>query len=156
MNHPKIRCPYCGAQAMLRPASVVYGKRARPGQYIYVCSRYPACDAYVSAHEGRDHAPMGTLADKELRRRRREAHLAFNQLWRSGKMKKWQAYKWLQAKYGLSSDQAHIAKFGLYMCDQLIRDCRQIAFVKGGAKHDTRTKADGDRPSAYRQISGGP
>lgn len=156
MKQPKIRCPYCGSQAMLRPASVVYGKRARPYQYVYVCSRYPECDAYVSAHNNRAHKPMGTLADKALRRKRAGAHASFNQLWESGKMEKWQAYKWLQAKYGLSSEQAHIAKFSADMCDRLVRDCQQIPFIVGGERHDTRTTEISHRTLIHSQIAGGP
>ena len=49
MKRINIKCPYCGSQAHLRPASVVH-KNAAPGEKVYVCARFPACDAYVSAH----------------------------------------------------------------------------------------------------------
>lgn len=53
-----IQCPYCHANASLRPASTVYGcNRRSQGKYIYLCDRWPACDAYVSAHD-RTHRPM--------------------------------------------------------------------------------------------------
>lgn len=45
----------------------------------------PACDAYVSAHRN-SHLPMGTLADKSLRQKRRQAHIALNWLWEQGLM----------------------------------------------------------------------
>lgn len=117
-----VKC-HCGAHAMLRPASVVHGDKAK-GEYLYVCSRYPACDSYVGVHE-KTRKPLGTLANRELRGKRIQAHRVFNQLWMSGMMKKWQAYKWMQAKLGLNSDQAHIAKFSEYMCDELISLCEQ-------------------------------
>ena len=41
MKKTTIRCPYCGARATLRPSSVVYGERAKPGGYLYICDRYP-------------------------------------------------------------------------------------------------------------------
>lgn len=66
---------------------------------------------------------MGTLADGNLRNKRIQAHKAFDTMWKCGAMTKWQAYKWLQGKFSLNSDQAHIAKFGEYMCDQLILEC---------------------------------
>lgn len=69
---------------------------------------------------------MGTLADGNLRHKRILAHKAFDRLWKNGVMTKWQAYKWMQAKFGLSSDQAHIAKFSEYMCDQLIDACNSL------------------------------
>ena len=44
-----IRCPYCGSTAILRDASFVYGDRSYGGK-VYVCSHYPACNAYVGVH----------------------------------------------------------------------------------------------------------
>lgn len=71
---------------------------------------YPACDSYVAAHQSTQ-LPMGTLANKNLRRERQAAHASFNQLWKSGLMTKRQAYLWLQAKLDLPECEAHIAKF---------------------------------------------
>lgn len=34
MKRINIKCPYCGAQALLRPASVVH-ERAVPGEEVY-------------------------------------------------------------------------------------------------------------------------
>ena len=123
MKRKTTKCPYCGAHAYMRPASVVHGEKARD-EYLYVCSRYPKCDAYVTAHR-RTCQPMGVLADSSLRRKRMLAHRAFDQLWRGGVMQKWQAYIWMQAKFGLNHDQAHIANFSEYMCDELISLCDQ-------------------------------
>ena len=73
-----IRCPYCGAEAKIRPATVVYGDATlNKNSYVYVCDRYPACDAYVAAHE-ESKQPMGTLANGELRNKRIRAHHAFD------------------------------------------------------------------------------
>ena len=105
MKRVNIKCPYCGARAFLRPASVVYGERAAPGSKLYVCGNYPACDSYVAAHRT-SQLPMGTLADKQLRRERQAAHAVFNQLWKSGLMSKRQAYLWLQAKLDLPECEA--------------------------------------------------
>lgn len=119
-----VKCPYCGAQAMLRPSSVVYGDKARSGEHLYVCPRYPVCDSYVGAHK-KSLIPMGTLANGNLRNKRIRAHQSFDRLWKCDIMEKWQAYQWIQAKFGLSSEQAHIAKFSEYMCDQLMLVCDQ-------------------------------
>ena len=52
MKQKTIKCPYCHANASLRPASVVYGlNRRSQGKFLYLCDRWPACDAYVSAHD---------------------------------------------------------------------------------------------------------
>ena len=96
MKRVNIKCPYCGSRALLRPASVVYGPRAAdPAAPYYVCARYPACDSYVAAHRD-TRLPMGTLANGELRRKRIDAHRAFDRLWKSGLMTKKQAFLWLQ------------------------------------------------------------
>lgn len=125
MTKVNIHCPYCGAKATLRPSSDVYGAEAKSYRYLYVCNRYPKCDAYVAAHE-KSKLPMGTLANGELRHKRIEAHKAFDWLWKSGLMSKWQAYKWMQGKLGLNDKQAHIAKFSDYMCNQLINICSEV------------------------------
>ena len=80
MKRVKIKCPYCGSQALLRPASVVYGPKASdPAATYFICARFPACDSYVAAHRD-TRLPMGTLANSELRRKRIEAHRAFGHL----------------------------------------------------------------------------
>lgn len=119
-----IYCPYCGAKATLHPSRYVYGDAAIKDGFLYVCDRYPKCDAYVGAHP-RSHQPMGTLANGDLRNKRIQAHQAFDWLWKSGSMKKWQAYKWMQGALALNERQAHIAMFSEYMCDRLIAACNQ-------------------------------
>jgi len=125
MKKKPIHCPYCGAKASLRPATVVYGSNTKEmDSYLYVCDRYPQCDSYVRAHK-RTKLPMGTLADGDLRNKRIQAHKAFDWLWKSGLMTKWQAYKWMQGKLALNDEQAHIAMFSEYMCDCLIAECQK-------------------------------
>lgn len=125
MKRVNIKCPYCGSRALLRPASVVYGsKAADPAAPYYVCACYPACDSYVAAHRD-TRLPMGTLADRKLRRKRIEAHKAFNRLWETGLMGKKQAYRWLQAKLDLPEQEAHIGRFSLFRCEQVIRLCEE-------------------------------
>lgn len=76
---------------------------------------------------------MGTLANGDLRHKRILAHKAFDPLWKSGRMKKWQAYAWLQAMLGLNEEQTHIAKFSEYMCDQVISLCADFGKQKPAA-----------------------
>ena len=125
MKRVNINCPYGGAQAYLRPASVIYGGHAVPGAKLYVCGNYPACDSYVAAHRSTQ-LPMGTLANKNLRRERQAAHAAFNQLWKSGLMTKRQAYLWLQAKLDLPECEAHIAKFSEGRCHLVVDLCEHF------------------------------
>ena len=125
MKKYQLNCPYCGAPAVCRPASAVYGNTLRQkGSYLYLCSRYPACDAYVSAHK-KDRRPMGTLADGNLRHKRILAHRALENLRRERRMEKWAVYVWLQGKLKLEPEQAHIGMFPEQMCDQVISLCRE-------------------------------
>ena len=111
MKQTRIHCPYCGSLATLRPASVIHGlSDISAGTYLYVCRRWPACDAYVTA-DRRTKQPLGTLANGDLRHKRIQAHRAFDRLWRSGLMSKREAYQWMQTEFGLHKDQAHIAQF---------------------------------------------
>lgn len=129
MKQVNIKCPYCGSRALLRPATVVRPIAAL-GEEVYVCARYPACDAYVAAHRD-SRLPMGTLADKALRRKRRQAHLALNRLWESGCMTKKEAYRYLQVQMGLPESEAHIGRFSEYRCEQVIRLCDGFARAQG-------------------------
>ena len=125
MKKTKVYCRYCGARAALRPSSVVYGEHTKNDGYLYICDRYPKCDAYVGAHQ-KSRLPMGTLANGDLRHKRIEAHKVFDRMWRSGLMTKGQAYKWIQTKFYLNEKQAHIGMFSEYMCNQLIAACNEM------------------------------
>lgn len=121
----KINCPYCGAPAVCRPAGSVHQTLNRErSRYLYICSRWPECDAYVSAH-GKDRRPMGTLANSSLRHKRILAHQALDELMHKSHMEKWAVYIWLQGKLGVDEDQAHIGMFSEQTCDQVIALCRQ-------------------------------
>lgn len=125
MKRMNIRCPYCGAQATLRPASVIYGSRAiHPDSQFYICSRWPACDSYVRAHKG-SRRPMGELANGDLRHKRIEAHQALEQLQRHWKTNRRYMYQWLAFCLGTDAAHTHIAQFREYRCEQTIRLCQQ-------------------------------
>lgn len=127
MKRVNIKCPYCGTQAHLRISSVVYGDRADdPDAKLYVCGRYPICDAYVGAHK-ESLLPMGTLADQKLRRKRMEAHSAMERLIQSGIMTRKEVYRWLQTQMGLPESEAHIARFSELRCQKVIELCRSFA-----------------------------
>ena len=102
----RIRCPYCGAYATCRPASVVYGKSGKTkNSYLYICSRWPACDSYVGTHK-KDRSPLGTPANKSLRHKRILAHRSLDAV---------------QHRFQMT----HIGMFSEYMCDRTIALCNQ-------------------------------
>lgn len=125
MKRIKIKCPYCGRNAVLQKSSYVYGERARDEEYVYVCSAFPKCDAYVGVHKG-TFKPKGTLANGDLRHKRICAHRIFEKIWLNGIMTKKEAYRWLQYRMGLTSEEAHIGYFSDYRCDEVIAICQDI------------------------------
>lgn len=54
--------------------------------------------------------PMGTLADKALRKKRHDAHVALDSLWKNGIMSRKEAYRLLQLSMGLPAEDAHIGE----------------------------------------------
>ena len=128
MKRTRIHCPYCGSLAVLRPARGVYGDRPESKDtWLYMCRRWPACDAYVKAHPGGSHRPMGRLANETVRRKRVQAHQALDAVQQHWGLDREGVYAWLQNELGLPASEVHIAMFGEYRCDQVIRLCRQAA-----------------------------
>jgi len=119
-----VRCPYCGAAAVVRDGSYVYGHNSWTNK-LYVCSRYPECDSYVGIHEDTG-LPKGTLANSELRNKRIVAHRAFDAIWKNKIMNRNAAYHWMKDKFGLTVKQAHIGNFSDYMCSRLIEECNKV------------------------------
>ncbi len=80
IKQPEVKCPYCGRMAVLRDASYVYKENALD-KYLYICSGYPECDAYVGVHAG-SLRPKGSLANGDLRHKRIETHRLFDAIWK--------------------------------------------------------------------------
>ena len=119
-----MNCPYCGAPAICRPSSMVHGGNTwQNDTFLYVCSRWPECDSYVTAHKY-SLIPMGSMANKSLRSKRMQAHRAMDELRRCRHMDTWAVYVWIQMKMDLPPDKAHIGMFSEEMCDRLISICR--------------------------------
>ena len=92
---------------------------------LYVCSRFPSCDSYVRVHPGTK-TPMGTMANRELRILRNEAHRAFDQLHKRGLMTREDAYRWLASVLGVPMGQAHIGCLGEYYCRRVIEESEKV------------------------------
>ena len=125
----EMRCPYCGAPAVLRSADGIY-RDNRKNTMLYVCARYPECDAYVRTHPG-TRIPVGEMANGELRSLRRTAHHYFDQLHQSGYMSRQEAYRWLAGTLSAPLSQAHIGYLGEHYCRLVIS--RSRAFLASHA-----------------------
>lgn len=123
-----MKCPYCGAEVVLKDASFVYHKdktqKKLKGEKVWVCSNYPTCNSYVNCHKGTD-IPIGRLANTRLRTLRQEAHKQFDVLWRSGLTSRQNAYVWLAMKLGLDINDCHIGMFDIKMAQKTIHICKE-------------------------------
>lgn len=109
-------CPYCGQPAKLTDSTHLYGGRS----YGLVWDCRP-CDAYVGVHRNSPkHAPLGRLANKELRTWKMKAHAAFDPLWKSGRMSRKDAYRLMQRLLGVGKKDAHIGMFDVGQCRRLV------------------------------------
>lgn len=116
------RCRYCGAPIVRRSADGIY-RENRNHVELYVCSRYPECDAYVRIDPITGRA-IGTLANPKLRMLRNEAHKAFDQLFHSKCMTRDDAYAWLSHLLCVPRSQAHIGYLDEYGCKRVIEQSR--------------------------------
>lgn len=116
-----VSCPYCGERAKLVTGKDLYPHRpdlyAKP---FYACL---PCDAYVGCHEGTTN-PLGRLANFELRKAKMAAHAVFDPIWRSGTMRRTQAYQWLAGELGIDPKDCHIGMFDVDACRRVVDICR--------------------------------
>ncbi len=128
--HQPIKCPYCKQRAELVGGEVIYPHREDLfARKFWQCA---PCDAYVGTHkDSKHHAPLGRLANAELRNWKQRAHAVFDHLWqgkmRRDKCSKNQArkagYKWLSEQIGIPFKNCHIGYFNENQCRQVVEIC---------------------------------
>lgn len=108
-----LTCPDCG-NTFLRLKKSVHG-------LFYGCPSWPECEGTHGAHP--DGSPKGIPGNKMTRGARIEAHKFFDQLFSGPKrqMSEPEAYAWMAREMGLSPEDAHIARFDIKQCLQLVR-----------------------------------
>lgn len=119
MHNPP-RCPYCTKRSCLVDGLAIYPNRPDlQTRMFYQCA---PCGAYVGTHKGSArHAPLGTLANAELRALRRQVHEKLDPLWQGnppgevGKIRN-QVYDWLAKRMGLDVRRCHVAHFREAQC----------------------------------------
>jgi hypothetical protein len=55
-----------------------------------------------------------------------DAHDAFDPLWRSGRMSRTDAYRWLAGELGLDPEACHVALFDEELCQQAVAACASV------------------------------
>jgi hypothetical protein len=115
-------CTYCGKRAKLVTGKEIYPHR--PDLFdkkMWLCK---PCGAWVGVHQGTD-KPLGILANGEIRAAKIQAHKAFDAIWKSGELKRQDAYKWLQGAMGLRAEDCHIGMFGIDLCKLVVKVCQE-------------------------------
>lgn len=108
---PSLPCPECEGKLVLRLSK--YG-------LFYGCNNYPSCKATHGSHP--DGKPLGVPANKETKAWRVKAHQAFDKLFEGENplMSREEAYAYLQIIMHLTEEEAHIGKFSVGQCKELI------------------------------------
>ena len=141
------RCPYCGSTTVYRSATGIYAENP-DDVMLYVCTNYPACDAYIRTQKGTA-IPIGQMANGKLRALRTDAHRLFNQLYLKGYMPKQTAYGWLSSVLGVPKDKAHIAQLSEMQCELVIRETKkQITFYETHKKRRSENHGTDARANA--------
>ncbi len=110
-------CPYFTTFSKKVSGEQVYPHREDLFKFtFYQCS---PCKAYVGCH-GTSEKPLGRLANSELRKAKGKAHRHFDQLWRSGDMKRQEAYKWLATTLCIDASECHIGMFNVKTCELVV------------------------------------
>lgn len=123
-NHVVV-CPYCMKRAEFVNGSWIYINRPDLNYLkFWLCK---PCDAYVGCHRDSDsNVPLGTLANSSLRFVRREAHEVFDVRWKSDRMTRSVAYKWLAKEMGINVQNCHIGMFDIKQCEKVIEICELV------------------------------
>lgn len=107
------------ATCLLPPCSCGGRFVARKGKFgeFHGCSNYPTCEIIASWSKW---ATRWIISDKATRQRRIQAHAFFDAVWRSKKMGRQEAYRWLASELDLPSHECHIQHFDAKTCDRVI------------------------------------
>lgn len=101
-----VKCDYCGADVIYTSNAEVYGKEYGNGR----CYKCTVCDAYVGVHTGTN-IPLGRLADRELRKLKKECHALFDQVWKGGCINRSKAYAQLAKRLEIPVSDCHFGWF---------------------------------------------
>lgn len=64
------------------------------------------------------------MSNAPLRRARRRAHRAFDQMWRRLGMQRTAAYRWLADRLGIPVDDCHMARMDIPTCRRVVELCQ--------------------------------
>lgn len=117
-----MNCDYCQHPAELVTGADIYPHR--PDLADKSIWRCVTCAALVGCHPGTDE-PLGRLANAELRKAKIAAHAAFDPVWKSKRMRRGEAYRWLSKELGIPLEQTHIGMFDVETCRRVVEACQK-------------------------------
>lgn len=131
MKSEHVKCGYCDRQAKLVGAEKIYPhRRDLAGRWFWDCD---PCGAYVGCHPGTT-KPLGRLANAELRRAKQSVHRVLDPLWKSGGMKRKEAYALLAKGLSIAPQNCHIGMFDVPTCQAAILVLKNRVDRKGQAE----------------------
>lgn len=112
-----MKCPDCGKRMVL--------DETNPLKKIFRCSNATRCQVTHLADKNGN--PRGFVGDKETRKHRIIAHRYFDKLWKpeDATMTRGEAYQLLMELTGLSQKEAHISKFSINQCKELVKKIKE-------------------------------
>jgi hypothetical protein len=116
-NYSDKICEYCNKKAKMVTGEKIHPHR--PDLYTLNFWRCDPCDASVGCAPGTI-TPLGRMANAELKKEKQLAHQAFDTIWKSGKIRRTQAYNLLSKKLGISVHDCHIGMFDKTMCQKVV------------------------------------
>lgn len=123
MATPEYRCPHCRGRAEIRPRSWVTGSRSDLGNLL-VC-RTEGCDTWVAVHS-KTMRPMGRMANRVTRAKRRDAHAALDPLWLLHGYTREQVYGWISVVLGVRHERAHVGWLTDAQLDRITELANQV------------------------------
>jgi hypothetical protein len=132
---PPIECPHChdldpNSPRFCEPFNhieivnneEIYGRSYGEWPWVYQCQQ---CEAYVGMHPFTN-IPLGTLADGPTRQARKQCKEPFENLYRSGRMSRSDAYARLAEKLGIPASKCHFGMFDVAQCKKAAEAAREI------------------------------
>lgn len=110
-----MKCPYCKKDAIWTSNDVVYGRKYGKSFMCYYCKD---CDAYVGCHNNTKN-PLGTMANKVLRKKRMEAHAVIDPIWKNKQRSRGKVYQMLSDAMGIK--YLHIGSADEKLCEDIIK-----------------------------------
>lgn len=124
-------CPYCNTPSTFHQSSAAFYNGRNYGP-VWACI---GCMAWVGCHKNsKIFAPLGRLANKELREWKIKAHAAFDPFWRrkvvrdntsKGEARR-AGYTWLAEQMGMSKKECHIGFMDVSECKRVVEICEQF------------------------------